>query len=146
MYTDLTTTTIYATRILKATELELQRDSPVRAAPDGHMEFILHAATFLLKISHFDVESQSANHDLIERVASLLAAVSRNHRDTPALYAALLLELSKAVKGDTSAPDGEDDIFSPVISSQTKEFARLLLQSRMWKVRAVSKERKRTAD
>jgi len=102
-------------------------------APDGHFEFILHAAAFILKTIPYDEEHKADKHALIERVALLVAAVSRNQRDTPALYAALLLELSSAVKGSKDNQSSEE-FFSPAISSQTKEFAQLLLQSSMWKV------------
>lgn len=130
---DLTRTIIFAKRILEVTEVELARDSPLRFAPDGHFEFVLHAAVFLLKVQkHVAASAQPAEHGLIRRVAGLMSAVSRNQRDTPALYAALLLELCRAVSGGTEEYQ-EDDLFSPVISAQTKQFAKLLMKSSSWR-------------
>lgn len=44
IFTDLTQTTLRATRVLAATASEMTQESPVRMAPDGHFEFVLHAA------------------------------------------------------------------------------------------------------
>ncbi|KAL7003866.1 hypothetical protein EMMF5_006600, partial [Cystobasidiomycetes sp. EMM_F5] len=62
---------VYAKRILTATETELSRPSAVREAPDGHFEFVLHAAVFLLKVLPHLQESAELSHSLIERVAAL---------------------------------------------------------------------------
>lgn len=133
LYSDLIKGVVYAKRILTATETELSRPSAVREAPDGHFEFVLHAAVFLLKVLPHLQESAELSHSLIERVAALMSAVSRNHRDTPALYAALLFELSRNVRGHCESSPPEDP-FSPVITAQTRGFAKMLVRSQAWKV------------
>lgn len=69
-------------------------------------------------------------YGLIKNIAGLMAAVSRNKRDTPYLYSGLLYELSCVVRGDTAG----HGLFAPAISSQTKQFAELLFNSPVWKV------------